>query len=162
MTKTNDLIILNPNGTIEIIEFFDYNCGHCKRQSLVIDKLLKERKDVRVILRPIPVLGEESLYAAQIGYAVLMMEPEKFIKYYNEIMHSSGGEGIYNAINACSIDINKLKDTLSSKKGEIDSIMEFNIDSANSLGINGTPAFVINGKMTMGEIDFDTLKKKIG
>lgn len=157
--KINDLIILNPEGNIEVIEFFDYHCGHCKSQARVIDELLKDRKDIKVILRPIPILGEQSLYAIQIGYAILLFEPSKFQGYYSDCMINVNidGDFIYNALNNSGINIKKLKEVLENKKEEIDSIIEFNMDSANKFGIRGTPSFVINGDIVVGELNLKNL-----
>jgi protein-disulfide isomerase len=54
-------IIFNKEGTIEVIEFMDYNCGHCKRQFVINEKLLEKNKDIKLVIKPIAILGESSL-----------------------------------------------------------------------------------------------------
>ena len=67
--EENDPIIGNPDGDVTIIEFFDYQCGHCKNAHPTIKQLLSERDDIRVVLKEFPILGETSTYASQVALA---------------------------------------------------------------------------------------------
>ena len=111
MAQSIKLAIINPKGKNEIIEFFDYNCIHCKRVAKVIDNFLKTRNDIRVVLRPIPILGQSSLYTTQIGYAILLLDIDKYLDFYNIVMDSSDGIGelIYDITDKININIEGLK-----------------------------------------------------
>ncbi len=160
--KDEKLAILNPDGKIEIMEFFDYNCGHCKRESKVVKEFLKNRKDVRLVLRPIPILGQASMYATQIGHGIMISEPDKYFKYYDSIMNNFGGsdDPIYEAIKDSGVDIEKLKSTLETNKDEISEMIKRDAELADSLGVQGTPAFIVNGELIPGAVGIDVLNEK--
>lgn len=161
MAQSIKLAIINPKGKNEIIEFFDYNCIHCKRVAKVIDNFLKTRNDIRVVLRPIPILGQSSLYTTQIGYAILLLDTDKYLDFYNMVMDSSDGIGelIYDITDKININIEGLKTILRNNNDDIKQSIEDNIDLADKFGIQGTPSFIVNGKVIQGEIDAETLNK---
>lgn len=163
MLKEEVVGILNPMGNIEIIEFFDYNCIHCKKEAKVIKEFLKLRKDVKVILRPIPILGQKSMYATQIGNAILFYEPEKFLKYFDSLMSDFGTstDPIYDAIKASGISTEKIKEILEKNKVEIHNMIKRDANLADINGVRGTPAFIINGELLPGAISIDVLNRKI-
>ena len=47
-------IIGNPDGKTVIYEFFDYNCGHCKNQNVIMNELIQANKDIKIILKNFP------------------------------------------------------------------------------------------------------------
>lgn len=161
--KDEKLAILNPNGKIEIIEFFDYNCGHCKREARVIKEFLRNRKDVRVVLRPIPILGQSSMYATQIGHGIMISEPDKYFKYFDSIMNDFGGsdDPIYQAIKDSGVDTEKLKNILETNKDEISTMIKNNAELADIFGVQGTPAFIINGELIPGAVGIEILNTAI-
>lgn len=160
--KLNDAI-LNPKGTKEVVEFFDYNCIHCKREFEVVKKLLEEKKEVKLVLKPIIILGEMSMYATEIGHAINIIDPKKYEKFFDMIMNRFSGsdDPLMSAIKSCGIDVEKLKEVLDSKKDEIAAKIQEDSDLADKLGVEGTPAFYINKKLYAGEQDLATLEKAI-
>lgn len=155
--------ILNPKAKALITEFFDYNCIHCKREFAVIEQLLTLNADVGVILRPIPILGENSLYATQIGHAILMMDNEKYVKYYESLMKNFDYEAdhIQKALKAANVSTEELTNVLKSKSEEIGKAIQDDLDEADKLGINGTPAFVIDGKVIPGAVSYEELEEAL-
>lgn len=156
--------VLNPKGTIEIIEFYDYNCGYCKIASKNVDELLKDRSDVKVILRAIPILGDASKYATEVGVAILISEPAKYNSYYKALMKGSARskEEVNKAVESVGLKIAKINTVLSKNKGEIESAINANMELAGKIGINGTPAFIVNGELIPGAVDAKTLSNKLG
>ena len=59
--NNHEFFLGNKNGETIIIEFFDYNCGYCKRSFPELMELISENKDIKVILKELPVLGESSI-----------------------------------------------------------------------------------------------------
>lgn len=161
--KNKKIAVLNPDGKKEIIEFFDYNCIHCKRVAKIIDDFLKSRKDVRVVLRPIPILGQNSLYATQIGYAILLLDINKYFNFFNLIMSSPNeiDELIHDILKKINISTEKLKTILKNNNNEIKILIEENINLAEQFKVQGTPSFIINGKLIQGVVDIETLNKNI-
>jgi len=69
-SSPNQVTLGNPNGNVTFVEFFDYNCGYCKRAMADMLKLLKDDSNLKVVLKEYPVLGEPSAEAAQVAVAV--------------------------------------------------------------------------------------------
>lgn len=155
--------VLNPKGTIDIVEFYDYNCGYCKISSKNVDELLKSRKDVRVILRSIPILSEASRYATEVGVAILISEPTKYPDYHRALMNGSARskEEVKKAVESIGLKMSKIDTVLSKNKSEIDAAINSNLELAGKIGINGTPAFIINGELIPGAVDTQTLNQKL-
>ena len=65
----NALVLGDPDAPITIVEFFDYNCGYCKRAASVMRGALEENSDVKIILREFPILSEGSIFAARAALA---------------------------------------------------------------------------------------------
>lgn len=155
--------VLNPKGTIEIVEFYDYNCGYCKIAHKSVEQLLKDKKDVKVILRNIPILSQASRYAAEVGMAILIESPAKYPEYHKALMDGSARtkEEVAKAVSSVGLNMSKLEKVLEKNKTEIDSAIQNNMELANKVGINGTPAFIINGELIPGAVDAQTLKNMV-
>jgi len=156
--------VLNPSGTRDIVIFYDYNCGYCKISSKNIDELLKQRKDVRVILRDIPILSEASKYASEVGMAILISQPSKYPEYHKALMSGSARskQDINKAVESIGLKMSKVESVLSKNKDEINTAINSNLELAGKIGINGTPAFIINEELIPGAIDTQTLNEKVG
>ncbi len=163
LSDTKTAGVLNPKGTIELIEFFDYNCHYCQVAAKNVDELLNTRKDVRVILRAIPILGEPSNYATQVGTAVLMMEPAKYPVFYKGLMSGSARtkDGVVKAVEAAGLKMDRVEKFLERNQEQIKSAINANMDLARQIGINGTPAFIVNGELIPGAVDAATLSSKL-
>jgi len=68
----------NPQGDVAFVEFFDYNCGYCKRALTDMLDLMKADAKVKVVLKEFPVLGEASTVAAQVSVAVIVTTPPAY------------------------------------------------------------------------------------
>ena len=55
----------NPDGDVTLVEFFDYQCGYCKRFAPILEKIKKEDPNIRVVYKEFPVLGSDSIRGAQ-------------------------------------------------------------------------------------------------
>ncbi|MDR0423573.1 MAG: DsbA family protein [Rickettsiales bacterium] len=158
-------IILNPQGTVEVLEFIDYNCGHCKRQFVINEKLLKDNKNVKLVVKPIPILGEHSMYATQIGYAILFIDEGAFLSYFDSIMRNityTSENPIIKAIKDSNLTTEQIEKTLRDRSSDIEKIIKQNESDAESFGVQGTPAFVIDGQMIAGEVSLKDFKNYLG
>src|SRR6266852_115942 len=59
----------NKDGDVTFVEFFDYNCGYCKRAMADMLDLMKADSKLKVVLKEFPVLGPGSVEAAQVAVA---------------------------------------------------------------------------------------------
>ncbi len=157
----------NPEGDITIVEFFDYNCGYCKRMVNTIAALLKEDTNVKVVFKEFPILTvnlptDYSRMAAKASLAVFRIAPEKYFDFHQAVMHMSARpteDALLGIASGLKIDTTGLREEM--KKPEIDAELKEVQDLAESLGVSGTPALVINGELTPGAITLEQLKAKI-
>ena len=82
----------NPHGDVTFVEFFDYNCGYCKRAMSDMLTLLKDDPKLKVVLKEFPVLGPGSVEAAQVAIAVRMQDKsgKKYLDFHQKLL---GGRG---------------------------------------------------------------------
>ncbi len=162
-TPANQPVIGNPNGKITIVEFFDYNCGYCKRALGDLARLMKENPDLRVVLRDLPILSPASVQAAQIANAFWQQfQGEKFWEFHQKLLSTRGQVGRAEALAAAKelgADMDKLeKDaadaSISQGIGESDKL-------AKALQINGTPSYVIGEDVVIGAVGYGDLNSKV-
>ena len=86
------VVLGNPQGDITLVEFFDYNCGYCKRAMADMLDLMKGDPKLRIVLKELPVLGPGSVEAAQVAVAVRMQDKtgKKYLDFHQKLL---GGRG---------------------------------------------------------------------
>lgn len=132
----------NPKGDITLVEFFDYQCAHCKHLSPVISKLLKKDKHLRVIFREFPVLGSSSLLMTKAALAAHLQN--KYFIIHRLFMISSttfNDERIINLAKKLKLDVNKFKEDKEGKS--VEQMIENNYELAKTLHIGSTPVVII-------------------
>src|SRR3984885_12470538 len=82
----------NRDGDVTFVEFFDYNCGYCKRAMSDMLDLMKSDSKLKVVLKEFPVLGEGSVEAAKVAVAVRMQDSggKKYLDFHQKLL---GGRG---------------------------------------------------------------------
>ncbi len=155
-------VIGNPEGKITLVEFFDYNCGYCKRSLVDILGLIQEDDQIQVVLKEFPVLGQQSLEVAQISIAANRLEPSKFLEFHQKLMLSRNRATSDHAIDIAEdvgYDIEAVKKIANDL--ETRATIEEVYDLARNLSLTGTPAFVLGTEIIRGAIDSSSLKEKI-
>ena len=147
----------NKNGSKIIVEFFDYACGHCKRQSVDLKKLVNEDENVKVIMADLPILSENSLHAASLGIYISLKNSNKFADYY--AMANKGGiddNSLKNILSSIGLPTNYLDKAKQDK--DVKKILESNYSYARELQLQGTPALIVNGTFIGGAVQESDLK----
>ena len=82
----------NPQGDVTLVEFFDYNCGYCKRALGDKIELLKSDPKLKIVLKEFPVLGPGSIEAAQVAVAVRMQDKtgKKYFDFHQKLLSLRG------------------------------------------------------------------------
>jgi protein-disulfide isomerase len=144
-----DFVAGNPTGKVTMVEFFDYNCGWCKRGFPEVLSLIEEDKDLKFVMKEFPIFGGDSDYAAQA--AVAANKQGKYWAMHMAMMSHEGKvtkETVDELAAAQGLDMAQLKKDMESP--ETAGILERNRALAQSLAINGTPAFIIDDKLVPG------------
>src|SRR3954468_20452943 len=159
------VVLGNKDGDVTFVEFFDYNCGYCKRAMDDMLTLMKGDPKLKVVLKEFPVLSQGSVEAAQVGVAVRMQDPtgKKYLDFHQKLL---GGRGAADKARAMAVakevglDMAKLEKDLGS--AEVRNTLEENFKLAEAMGMNGTPSYVIGKQVVIGAVGVDSLKEKIG
>jgi len=155
----------NKDGDVTFVEFFDYNCGYCKRAMADMLDLMKSDSKLKVVLKEFPVLSEGSVDAARVAVAVRMQDPtgKKYLDFHQKLLGGRGQADKARAIAAAKeagLDIPRLEKDLASP--EIKATIEENFKLAEAMGMNGTPSYVIGKQVVVGAVGLEGLKEKIG
>ncbi len=162
-SAANQAVIGDQRGKITLIEFFDYNCGYCKRAVDDVARLMKDNPDLRVVLRDLPILSPSSAEAAQIANAFLrQFQGEKFWEFHQKLLASRGPVGKAEALaiaQGLGADMDKLAKDAAAPG--ITSGIDESAKLAKSLQVTGTPTFVIGEDVVVGAVGYDALEAKV-
>jgi len=154
----------NRNGDVNLVEFFDYNCGYCKHAMNDMLALLKSDPKLRVVLKEFPVLGQGSVEAAQVAVAVRMQDPDgkKYLDFHQKLLGGRGQADKARALAAAKesgLDMARIEKDINSP--EVRATIEENFKLAESMGMNGTPSYVVGKQVVVGAVGLDALKEKV-
>ncbi|AFC69697.1 thiol:disulfide interchange protein [Rickettsia amblyommatis] len=155
--STSFPVIGNKDGDVTIIVFYDYNCSYCKKSDASINELLQNDPKVKVVLRPLPILGDASEYLARIVLAVYKVNPSKFKAVHDELIkiRDVSKESIKELLTENGLNATEIEEIADSN--EIKDLITQNMKIARSLRIQGVPAYIIDSKLIPGLIDFPQL-----
>lgn len=150
----------NPNGDVTIVEFFDYNCGYCKKALSDVAATISDDDNVRFIFKEMPILSASSRDMAR--WALAANKQGKYFEYHVELMKMRGSKDTASFRKLGSdlgMDADQLEKDANSEAVKAD--IEKSVSVARELGVNGTPAFIINGEMYPGYLGPEGMKKAI-
>jgi protein-disulfide isomerase len=154
----------DPDGKVTLVEFFDYSCGYCKRALPDMLTLLKDDPKLKVVLKEFPILGPGSVEAARVAIAVRMQDPggQKYLAFHQELLGSPGPASKDKALAAAKdqgLDMARLQQDMASD--EVSATLAEDMKLAGTLGITGTPGYVVGNKVVIGAVGLDNLKGQI-
>ena len=160
--STYDGVAGNPNGKTTIVEFYDYNCGFCKRAIEDMQALTKSDPDLRFVLKEFPILSADSQKASIVSMAFHKMMPEKYAEFHTKLL---GGEGRANESRAIKLALSLGADEATlrqhMKDPDIQKALQQTYDLANKLSITGTPSYVVGNEVIFGALGQQVLAEKI-
>ena len=154
----------DPEGRVTLVEFFDYNCGYCKRALPDMLGLLETDPNLRIVLKEYPILGPGSLEAARVAIAVRMQDKDGklYLAFHRQLLESHGaadGERAKAVAKNLGLDMARLEADLSS--AEVTATLDESSQLAQALNIGGTPSYVLGRDVLSGAIGIDALKERI-
>ena len=157
---SGDVVVGNPKGDITVVEFFDYNCGWCKKAVDDILKLTKADPRVRVVLKEYPIFGgPPSVLAAKAALA--SVKQNKYWEFHAALMREKQvtEANVYTVAERVGLNVARLKSDMADKK--LDSVIQQNIEVGQGLGIEGTPGFVVDSRVNVGYVPADGMQQMI-
>ena len=151
----HDYVAGNPKGDVTVVEFFDYNCGWCKRALNEVNKLTAQDKNVRVVMKEFPIFGEHSAFAAKAALASI--KQGKYWEFHNALMKEERvtTSNTMDIAKTVGLDVEALKREMQDAK--YDRIIAENTRVAQALGMQGTPGFIIDSKINFGYVPADNI-----
>jgi len=162
LAKIKDVIIQskpvmeygNPDGDITIVEFFDYQCGYCKRAFPYLMEIVDKDGNIRLIFKEFPVLGETSVEASKTALAVHQAYGnDAYIKFHEAAMEFEGrldSAKIKDLVQKQGLSYAKIKPKMESE--ETLQAIQISAAIAKQLAINGTPTFIIGNTIVPGAV----------
>jgi protein-disulfide isomerase len=163
-SSAHQVTLGDPHGDVTMVEFFDYNCGFCKGALPAMLSLLKDDPKLKIVLKEWPILGPGSTDAAHVAVAVRMQDPggEKYLAFHTKLLGDPGPaskEKALDAALAAGLDMAKLQKDMDSP--EVAATIDEDFALARSLGITGTPGYVVGKTVIAGAVGLDGLKGQI-
>jgi protein-disulfide isomerase len=142
------------DGDVVLVEFFDYACGFCRKSNADVERLLEEDKKLKVVWREWPVLGQDSLAAAEASLAAASQG--RFRQFHDRLF--AQGRPDPSAVSAAASAVG-VANTAASAEHQRE--IEKNYQLARSIGATGTPTFVVGDKVLQGAVGYDALKAAV-
>lgn len=132
----------NPKGNVTLIEFFDYQCIHCKKMKPIVSNLIQNDKNLRVIYKEFPIFGKSSELASRAALAAAMQG--KYSQLQDALLKIDkhlDKDIIMQAAQSAGLNMEKLKSDMDSQK--VTEILDSNRQLAEKMHLMGTPAFIV-------------------
>lgn len=153
-------VLGNPNGDVTVVEFFDYRCPYCKVMAPRLVTFIAKDRGLRLVMKEFPVLGPNSYIAARVALAVARHD-----KYqaFHEAMYALEGPfdeaRVFEVVRSIGLEPASIAEEM--KAPEIEAELRRNLALAHLIGVQGTPAFVIDRKIVPGAVSLEVLEKLI-
>ncbi len=162
--SSHQVVVGNPQGDVTLVEFFDYNCGYCKRALSDLTDLMKDDGKLRVVLKEFPVLGPGSVEAAQVAVAARMQDKsgKKYFDFHQRLLAGRGQADRARALAAAKdagFDMARIERDMASP--EVKATLDESMKLAEQLGLNGTPSYVVGSDVVIGAVGLAALKDKV-
>jgi protein-disulfide isomerase len=153
----------NRAGDVTLVEFFDYNCGYCKRALADLIQLMKNDPKLKVVLKEYPILGPDSVEAARVAVAVRMQDAgERYLAFHRKLLENRGHNDKARALAAAEeagLDMVRLERDMASE--EVTKSLDESTRLGKALAINGTPGYVVGERVIIGALGEQVLKDSI-
>lgn len=150
----------NPDGDVTIVEFMDYRCGYCRQAHPEVAELLETDGNIRLIIKEMPVLGEDSLRAARFAVAAkIVAGDDAYEQLHNALITLPGNptQAVMTRL-ASTLDLDADAIAAEMDSDEVTRRLADTRDLAQKLQINGTPGFVMAGQMMRGYAPLEVMR----
>jgi len=147
----------NPRGDVTVVEFFDYNCGYCKRVAPSVTALVAADRGVRLVYKEFPILGPTSLLGAKAALAA--QRQGKYVAFHEALFElpEISDATLKDLSGRLGLDHARL--TRDMQDPAIAAQIARDHELARSLDINGTPGFVIGNRLIPGAVETAVLQQ---
>jgi protein-disulfide isomerase len=150
--KSDDWVVGNPNSSVILIEYLDFECEICSKYYPLVKQIKQEyNANIQVVVRYYPLPGHpNSMTAARLAEAA--GQQEQFWQMHDLLFDTQelwgeskkSNEYFFDLASQIDVDIPQLKKDFESQK-VIDRVNRNKIEGTK-IGVSGTPSFFLNGK----------------
>lgn len=152
----------NPKGDVTIVAFLDYNCPYCKKSAPDLARVVREDGRIRLVYKDWPILTKASVYGAQLALGANYQG--KYFEVHDALMAIPGRqipeERMLKAIQSTSVNLDQLSADVNNRIGEIADLLKRNSAQATSLGLQGTPTYLV-GPLLASTLDYPSFKRAV-
>ncbi len=143
----------NPQGDVTVVEFFDYQCPHCKDMGTVVEQALTGDKNLRIVMKELPIFGANSKDAAAAALASQKQGADKYLQFHNALLAASNPlnkDKVMKIAKTIGLNTDQLSKDMDSDA--VQNQLKDNFNLAQALGLMGTPTFIVS-KWKVGASD---------
>ncbi|WP_406853579.1 DsbA family protein [Alsobacter sp. KACC 23698] len=158
-----NIVLGNPSGDVTLVEFFDYNCGYCKKSLADMREMAKTDPKLRIVIRDFPVLGPDSVEASFVAVAAKnQIKADKYFDFHQKLLESKGRVGKERAIAvAKEFGVDPVRLAKDVESAETRAAVEETMKVADTLKLQGTPAFVVGDDIIFGSQGVEPLRAAV-
>lgn len=149
----------NPNGAITLVEFFDYQCAHCKNARQTVHQLVAKNPNLRILYKELPIFGGSSQEAALAALA--SWKQGKYVPFHEALLSAEGPlthDKIMQIAQKVGLDIPRLKQDM--EDPAVQQQLKDNFELAERLNLLGTPTFIIS-RWKVGGVQNDVSRARL-
>ena len=149
----------NPEGDVTMVEFLDYRCGYCRRAHPEVNDLVETDGEIRYVVKEFPILGEQSLLASRFAIATRNLAGDAAYKQVHDALMALRSDVTRPALErlAGELDLDAAAILEGMDAPEVEAEITANRALAQSMGISGTPTFVVGDQMLRGYLPLEEM-----
>jgi protein-disulfide isomerase len=150
------------NAPVTLVEFTDYQCPFCHRAQSVIDQVLERYSGkLRFVHLDFPLDGHPGALPAARA-ARCAAEQGKFWEYHRSLMTAPGSlDAADLAGRAAALRLDEASFGACLSSGRHDTAIQASLHQGEELGVTGTPAYFVNGRMISGARPIESFEELI-
>ncbi|MBM9595788.1 DsbA family protein [Roseitranquillus sediminis] len=153
----------NPEGDVTMVEFLDYRCGYCRRAYPEVESLVEKDGDVRLIVKEFPILGEQSLLASRFAIATRIALGDEAYEQVHDALMTMRADVTEQSLGRLAEDLELDGEAIEAAMDDPQVAAEIaaNHALAESLGISGTPTFVVGDQLLRGYMPLEAMAQVV-
>lgn len=155
------VIFGNPNGSVVLSFVYDYQCMHCHHMFPLVQELISDNSDLKVVLYPVAVINETSIFEAAFAIAATT-QAKKFQELTTYLMTHKPlqDQELQKVLHDFNLDNPAFMELAHSQWVKMQLMQGLEI--MHAVNAQSVPVFVINNnKVLIGEQSYRTLKGAI-
>lgn len=152
-------VLGNPAGKVTLVEFTDFACTYCRQSVKALETLVARNPDLRVVVRELPIIAPESAPAARMALAAAAQG--KYPGFHKAMFAGARPSDASIAAAARAAGLDMAAAGSFAARPDVESELQRNLEMARELGINGTPAWIVGGRIVHGAVPPEELQSAI-